>query len=345
MINKYFPAANTPNGFVNFFSDAINEAEMNRVIYLKGGPGTGKSCFMKSIGQEAVRRGLELEQMFCSADSDSLDILKIPSLKTVILDATAPHNFDPVYPVVSGVTLNMAAFLKSESLAQNSKKIIELSDKKSAAFKLMYKYLKAAGDVIDGIDAIAASAINDKYIAHLAGELFLGFLEKQQPLPKRRAFADSLSEQGINNMFKDGCATGKVISIKSPFDLASAQLLRVLEKRLHGISTQKYYSIFNPQNLSHISVGNVDIVTHFNGIADYTFDLTEAFDSSRLKLFEEDLKHLSDIVDLLLKQARIQLAKAKSYHKEIEVFYIAAMDFDEVNNALLETKNKIFADN
>ena len=45
---KMFPGGNTANGFYSFF-DYIIPNDVNRIFCLKGGPGVGKSSFMKII--------------------------------------------------------------------------------------------------------------------------------------------------------------------------------------------------------------------------------------------------------------------------------------------------------
>lgn len=52
-IRRMFAGANTSEGFVNFFGEIL-AANTNRVFIIKGGPGVGKSTFMKKTGQGAV---------------------------------------------------------------------------------------------------------------------------------------------------------------------------------------------------------------------------------------------------------------------------------------------------
>ena len=47
----YFPGNNTPQGFFSYYKYILGQREANRIICVKGGPGTGKSTFMKRIGQ------------------------------------------------------------------------------------------------------------------------------------------------------------------------------------------------------------------------------------------------------------------------------------------------------
>ncbi|MBQ8793259.1 MAG: hypothetical protein IJZ63_00755 [Clostridia bacterium] len=51
--SKYFLAANSAEGFVSHFGDNYDYADGWRAYIIKGGPGTGKSSFMKYITAKA----------------------------------------------------------------------------------------------------------------------------------------------------------------------------------------------------------------------------------------------------------------------------------------------------
>ena len=75
----FFLGANSAQGFYSLYSDfASRPGDMLHII--KAGPGTGKSTFMRKIGQAAEERGYEVEYIICSGDPDSLDGVYIPAL-------------------------------------------------------------------------------------------------------------------------------------------------------------------------------------------------------------------------------------------------------------------------
>ena len=51
-LRKYFAAANTYTGFISYFDTVFDPEKFSRLYVLKGGPGTGKSSFMKKIANE-----------------------------------------------------------------------------------------------------------------------------------------------------------------------------------------------------------------------------------------------------------------------------------------------------
>ncbi len=90
-IRHMFPGGNTSQGFFSYYDYILRQEEATRIICIKGGPGVGKSTFMKKIGEEMQDRGYEVEYMHCSSDNYSLDGVVIPTIKVALLDGTAPH--------------------------------------------------------------------------------------------------------------------------------------------------------------------------------------------------------------------------------------------------------------
>ncbi|MDK2888295.1 MAG: hypothetical protein PWP72_1173 [Thermoanaerobacter sp.] len=89
-LKKVFPGGNTWRGFHSFY-DYIIEPDATRIFVIKGGPGVGKSTFMRKIGEEMLERGYDVEFHCCSSDNGSLDGVVIPAIRVALLDGTAPH--------------------------------------------------------------------------------------------------------------------------------------------------------------------------------------------------------------------------------------------------------------
>jgi len=89
-IKRVFPGGNTPQGFYSFY-DQIITADATRIMVIKGGPGVGKSTFIKTIGEAMVKQGFDIEYHHCSSDNSSLDGLVVPAIGVAIIDGTAPH--------------------------------------------------------------------------------------------------------------------------------------------------------------------------------------------------------------------------------------------------------------
>ncbi len=68
---------------------------LERRLFIKGYPGTGKSSMMKKLAEEATSRGYDVQMVWCGLDSNSVDMVIIPELKFCIFDSTEPHVYFP----------------------------------------------------------------------------------------------------------------------------------------------------------------------------------------------------------------------------------------------------------
>ena len=98
----FLAGGNTAQGFYSCFDAILPRAQQKRMYYLKGGPGVGKSTLMKRFAKAAEEKGIEAEYFHCSSDPDSLDGIIDETLSCAIIDATAPHAYDPPLPGAAG---------------------------------------------------------------------------------------------------------------------------------------------------------------------------------------------------------------------------------------------------
>jgi len=96
-ITKVFPGGNTGLGFFSFY-DELSDPSARRIYVIKGGPGVGKSTFMRRIADEVIKLGQDAEFLCCASDNDSYDGVRFPDLGIIMLDGTAPHVVDPKNP-------------------------------------------------------------------------------------------------------------------------------------------------------------------------------------------------------------------------------------------------------
>ena len=91
MTLHYFLGANGAAGFQSLYESFVDPAQNHDILVLKGGPGAGKSSFMKYIGKKAEEAGEDVEYIWCSGDPDSLDAVRLPRVGVIAVDGTAPH--------------------------------------------------------------------------------------------------------------------------------------------------------------------------------------------------------------------------------------------------------------
>lgn len=90
----FFLGANSADGFIGLY-DQLLDAKLEDLLILKGGPGCGKSTFMRRVAEAMEQRGQETVYIHCSGDPDSLDGVIFPALRTAVADGTSPHVLEP----------------------------------------------------------------------------------------------------------------------------------------------------------------------------------------------------------------------------------------------------------
>lgn len=68
---------------------------LDKRLFIKGYPGTGKSSMMKKLVDAALERGFDAQMVWCGLDSNSVDMVILPELKLCIFDSTEPHQYFP----------------------------------------------------------------------------------------------------------------------------------------------------------------------------------------------------------------------------------------------------------
>lgn len=143
MRREYFLGANSKDGFFSLYG-GFCRAPGDYLTVIKGGPGTGKSGFMRKLGQRAETRGMDVEYVLCSGDPDSLDGVYIPALRRGWVDGTSPHIADPARFVVNGDYVNLGVFFSGRYGEEERAAINALYDAYKADYATAYSYLSAA---------------------------------------------------------------------------------------------------------------------------------------------------------------------------------------------------------
>ena len=63
----YFAAVNSGAGFISFFEEIFYAPQISRRYVIKGGPGTGKSSFLRRVAKSAESCGRSVKYYYCSS--------------------------------------------------------------------------------------------------------------------------------------------------------------------------------------------------------------------------------------------------------------------------------------
>ena len=148
----YFAASNSYTGFVSHFDKIFSPIVLNKLYILKGGPGTGKSTIMKEISNRFAKE-CDVTNILCSSDPESFDgvLLECNGVTVGIVDGTAPHVVEPIYPGAVEEIINLGDAFDFEALQSEKERIVKLSQMKKQAYLRAYSALFQAGSIHDYI--------------------------------------------------------------------------------------------------------------------------------------------------------------------------------------------------
>ncbi|MBE6773384.1 MAG: hypothetical protein E7544_04065 [Ruminococcaceae bacterium] len=350
----FFPAANTPKGFVSFFDEIYNPYRDCESYIIKGGPGTGKSSFMRRIAEAAEKKGFATERFFCSSDPSSLDALLIPDKRLSLCDGTAPHIIEPRFPGAVENIINLGDFWDKRKLRKSADEIRRLFFENSIYHRRSAAYLAAAGHINMQNRKIAADYINRDKIDSFASRFIYREItpKKKGEIGERsRRFLSAISPKGnifLADTVKSLCP--RAVGIDDREGVVSSL---ITERIGEGAVKNGYDVIYchcpmNPEDSEHILVPEKGVaLVRVNGASGETecdrIIHTGRFMNDGFYKNRSLLRFNSRVRDELIRESIACLRQAKVIHDKLENIYMDAMDFDLLNEFTESFIDDIFA--
>ena len=344
MIKNVFPRGNTAYGFYSFY-DYVIEPDATRIFILKGGPGVGKSTFMKKIGEELTSRGFNLEYHHCSSDNDSIDGLVVPAVRVAIIDGTSPHIVDPKNPGAVDEIVPLGDFWDEKGLIDKKNDIIATNKEIGRMFNKAYSYLSALNNVVNDFVNINDGLMDFRKVDRIAAELtgrITGQLDRQGQA--RHLFASAFTPNGVVDYLESVVGTmNDIFVIEGERGTGRSTLLKRIADcaLMRGYYIEVYHDHLDPKRYAHLIIPDMDIAfttsEKFENRASAVYDLDECMEKGRYGEKAED----EIIMDILGKKAVKYIFEAKKNHDRMENLYIPNMDFDKINEIREKTLNRI----
>ena len=305
MDTVFFLAANSSRGFYSLY-DGFPERRGVFMSIIKGGPGTGKSGFMRRISAAAKQSGLDTEEIICSGDPDSLDALYIPALGRAWMDGTAPHVREPKVFAADAGYEDLGRFC-AHPLGKNDAALAREIDRDyKAVYAQAYRLLAAAAQTADCAHETPLSCAGAEKISELIGEA-------GEPGFIKRRFLRAVSCKGrvrLAGTLRELCPRAVMLS-----DEGLEHAARLAEG--NGLSAVVCPQPLRPDKLDAVLLPERSLAF-----------VSRAWERESTESIEAECENqYAPLLDELLDAACAQLAKAKGMHDELERVYRPYMDF------------------
>ncbi len=335
-IPRYFASSNASTGFCNYYADCFSEPRCDRLYILKGGPGTGKSHFLRTVARRARTAGYAVTAYDCSSDPASLDgiLLRRQGSPTIgLLDGTAPHLCEPVTPGVREEIINLGGFWNADALAAAGDTVRHLSEGKASAYARAYDYLAAAGRLNAVARALVTPAVRADRLHALARRLLRrepsgDTLDATPALRRAVGMGGRVTRHTFEELAED------LITVRDVYGLGArltAAMWALSRERGHTllVSYDPVYpdeidGLYYPNSGLCLLVGDAE---PREGCPTRALSLRRYADPAMLKAVRTEVRHALALRTQLEESAIRALGGAASYHFALEEIYAAAMDF------------------
>ncbi len=350
---SFFASLNTARGFQSDFESIFDPKELKQIYILKGGPGTGKSSLIRKIAEDAEKRGQTVERFRCSSDPQSLDGIILSEINIAILDGTAPHLMDADFPGIIETIINLGSFWDIKKLISNKQRIFELIKEKKNYYKSAYHFLEAFGDISEEILNFSKK--------HLLQEKMLRNINVQTGYFFQRQFSNAKKRiRNVSTICKDGAYQLRTFEHKSnriwviDDHCYSGHLYLEELKNIAEIKNQSYdishspifpnkpNALFFPESKICFILGKRDYDNELPNKEYHYINMKRFLDLDKFAEAKQKIKFSFKCCNELLDGATYLLKSASNCHKELEEYYISAMDFKKVEALQNEISESIF---
>lgn len=338
MQTHYFLGANTPQGFFSVYDDLFDPATDKALYILKGGPGCGKSSFMRKIAAAAMQRGLDVEFFPCSGDPDSLDAIYLPACRTAYVDGTAPHVIEPKFPAAAEQYINLGQFYNADALQTCKAEIMAANAAYKEVYVSAYQLLAAAGSVYDRIrqtkpdDALLAS-ISKRSRGIISRELRRPV---EEPGRLRRCFLSAVTCKGSVSLLDETAAAYDRIYLLDNATGLAPYMLKTLDAAAEsqGYGRIQCLDPLAPDQLEHLLIPALSLAfVSARSPESYAgrvyrhirLDAMAAHNEYHKQMAK--LRPVKKLCTALVTSAESELGRAKTLHDSLEAIYNPHVDF------------------
>ena len=328
-----FASSNSAEGFKNYYPMIFDRKKLKRLYIIKGGPGTGKSRFMKEVAKMAESKGNCVEYYKCSSDPDSLDGIMING-EIGIVDGTHPHSFDTDIAGAKDEIINLGAFWDGKKLSEKYDDIQRLCDLKQSCYFKGYRYLSGCGEIARINHSLIFPLLLEKKMLGSIARL-MSLLPNGEDAVSVPSFTDSIGMKGRVKLDTFELCAEKLYQVIDWYSSAHIYLAAVataakqknipIRVSCDPINTDRLDGVFLCNSKVAFVIADTDEEDDLPGTR---VNMKRFVNKDGVNKIKKEFKNNERLYEALLSSAAEAFAKAGEYHFELEEIYSSCMDFD-----------------
>jgi len=342
-------SSNTSHGFRTFLPELLQGVA--KVFVLKGAPGTGKSTFIRLLGESFSDQGYEVEFWVSADDPVSPEGVFIPQLKAAVVNGSLSSPIDPSYPGVTGDIIYLGDYWDKNILQDYSQEIINLYEEHEQHRQQATLVLKRAAEVRDSIKKKTAAYLNLGRLQELVGQLAKEILDTGSA--EKHYFASAVTAEGMINYIDEiSSFCKKRYVFKGPAGSGKSSAIMELANRARGkgYSLEYYHCGLDADSIQMIIIRNLQIALIDAGNLDLAvkpwdvvIDMSEYLEGyDEVELLQESSEALR-ILESLLLEAQQELEQSRWCLKGLKKIYSRAMDFAALDRKRQQVRNELIS--
>ena len=348
-----FLGANGGDGFSSLYGQ-LTGGRFDDLIILKGGPGSGKSSFMRAAAAELSAAGRDPIYVNCSGDPASLDGVLFAAHRVGFVDGTPPHALEPTYAAAHERTVDLTRFCDTAAAKAARLEIVAHTDAYRAAYADAYRILRALRAVEDEQRAAVRAAVDAERLLRRVDAIARRELKGAGGRRGRvdRAFLGGTTHLGELCRYDTADALcPRVYELADSWGLAAPALERVCAAAADaGCGVLACPDPERPQELRHVLIParGLAFVTStarlpYPGQPYRRLRFDAAAQRALPRAERARLRLLGRMERLLRGQAVDALRRAKREHDALEAVYNPFIDFDGVCALAKEEARRILS--
>ena len=316
---------------MSYFPQVFGNEKIKKRYIIKGGPGTGKSSFMRRVAEYARTRGRKVEYYRCSSDPQSLDGIVIDGA-VAVLDGTAPHVYEPKLIGIQDNIVNLCEFWDGKILEQRQKDIVTLTAQRGDEYRKAYRFLSAATNLNEINDALVYPAL-DREKMRLAVGRILRRINDGEEFRFEYGLVNAIGMSGLTHISSFEKKAKRLYVIFDSYGLSWHFLSEIVDGAMaKKVRAQISYDPLEPQKPDGVYFPDDQVALLLCGgeipEGAAVINMNRFIIGEKLQSVKTEYRQNRRLRDALLGAAVDALGTAGTYHFQLEDVYKESMDFE-----------------